>query len=195
MQIVVPARYIGGLRKICVVIVTTGLVLNVRAPGDIGALVAADAGLGSPDREMTAAKIEITHLLTASPDEFVFIGGHANPEAVDLGVSAGKGEDSRFTVYGQPQGQIVPVYQFGPISELAKRGKRQGPTLGHVVLNLIVSPVHIDIFLPLASKEKRESGGGGEKCFSLMLQMPGREISTQFHRKEALLPDAFCQYA
>ena len=172
VQIVVPGGNVGRLREVRVVIVAAGFVLHVRAPGDIGALVPADAGFRSPEREVPAAEIEVRHLLAAAPAALIRLRGNTQPEAVDVRVFLRKRQACTVPFQGNPQAQVISVFHGQAVRQRKHRRDRERTALRHVVFNLKITAVHVDGLLTGARKQKRKCFRGTEKNRTLVLQGP-----------------------
>ena len=172
VQVIMPAGDIGGLRKVRVVIITAGLVLHIGAPGHISGLVAADAGLACPEREVAAAQIEVGHLLTAAPAALVLLCRDAEPDPVDLRVSLRERQDRTVAIQRYTETEILAVIDDGAVRLLRERSDRKRTPLGHIVFNFEVAAVHVDALLTAADVEHRKVIGRAQKCPTLLFQLP-----------------------
>ena len=167
-----PAGDIGGLRKVRIVVIAAGLVLHIGAPGHISGLVAADAGLACPEREVAAAQIEVGHLLTAAPAALVLLRRDAEPDPVDLCIFLRERQDRTVAIQRYTETEILTVIDDGAIRLLRERSGRKRTALGHIVLDSEVAAVHVDALLTAADVEHRKVIGRAQKCPTLLFQLP-----------------------
>ena len=158
MEIIMLGRYKGRLRVISIVIISAcSAVFHIGTPGYVSCFVTSHTRLGSPEREMSSAQIEVGHLLSTAIAVLGFLRIDAEPEAVDRRIYICKGKPSQITIQTDHHRHLAAKVNLRSILIHFYHRCRQRTALDHIILNLKVAPVHIYVFLSAAHVNHRFS--------------------------------------
>ena len=106
---------------------------------------------------MPSAQVKVGHLLAAAPAVLLFCGAHAQPEAVDAGIEACKLQGAQLPHAADLHAQLIAEGYRVPVFHRLRRRDTERTAFGDVILDFIVSAVHVHGLFAAADKDQRHA--------------------------------------